>query len=460
LLFIIGYAPLFTFVRQFFEISFRETFRHWCFLIVGGALLILSGLLFTTIASPRTSRLKPGAAIMLTGVLVLILGLIQFSPRAPSEDNLVVAIAGFTPISAEAEGDAKNIPHRIEGKLREKQLAGAPLKIRRLDAQVNGPDAEARRRAAIALGTSKKGNAHIVIWGEVRKEDGELYVYPCLTICRKLQKTPIQEDPTGLIISETVSSGPNHLGFKKRLTSEIAEIVLMAYGLAYYRTGDWDKTISILEHVDTPEACLMTGVAHLAKGEYQKSLAPLKKAVGQPQISVPAYNNLAIAYLHLGQLDDARSYLEKSLDFTPHNPDILSNYALIQLCLGSYQDAADKFEKALAYGDNPITRSNLAFCLFELGKTKAAVDEWEKCLDMLDAWNKSAPMPWDGLDARAGLAVGYFAVGDIDAARNLYEQVLTRNPDYSDSMLLETQFLWPPKARSKASELSRNMGLR
>lgn len=457
LLFFIGYLPLFSFVRQFFELSFRETFRHWCFLVVGGVLLILSGLFYIAIVSPKTSRLKSGAAILLAGALALIMGLLQFSPQPLSDDKLVVAIAGFTPVSAEAEAEAQNITHRIEGELREKQLDGAPLKIRRLTARVSGPDAEARRRAAIALCASPKGKAHVVLWGEVRKDAGELYVHPCLTIARQWRPARIQEDHLGAPFTPTISHEPTHLEFKKRLATEIADIVVVVYGLAYYRTGEWDRSISILKHADTQEACLMRGVAYLAKGDYQKSLAPLKKAVGRPRINVSAYNNLAIAYLHLGQLDDAQFYLEESLQIAPDNPDILSNYALIQLSRGAYKDAADKFELALAYADHPKTRSNLAFCLFELGRTKAAVDQWEKSLDMLDGWNKNASIPWDGLDARAGLAVGYFAGGDLEAARTIYRRVIKHNGDYSDPKLLETQYFWPRKIQSKAAELIRQI---
>ncbi len=236
LLFPIGYLPLFNFVRQYFELSFRETFRHWCFLVIGGVLLILSGFLYTMVGSPKTLRLKSGAAIMLAGALVLIMGLFQFSPQPLSDDKLVVAIASFTPVSAEAEAEAEaqNITHRIEVKLGEKQSAGAPLKIRRLAAQVSGPDEADRHRAAIALGTSQKGNAHVVLWGQVRKEAGELYVHPRLTIVRQLQQAPLQGQKFGETLSATVSHKPTHLEFEKRLVTEIADV--RHYCKRYFRT--------------------------------------------------------------------------------------------------------------------------------------------------------------------------------------------------------------------------------
>lgn len=58
LLFFIGYPPLFYFVRRYFELSFRETFRHWCFLVICGALPILAGLLYIAIAPPKRRDIK------------------------------------------------------------------------------------------------------------------------------------------------------------------------------------------------------------------------------------------------------------------------------------------------------------------------------------------------------------------------------------------------------------------
>lgn len=449
LLFLIGFLPLFAFARNFFELSYRETFWHWCFLISGGILLILSGVLYIAIASPKLLRLRLGGPLLLSGALFFIAGLLQFTPPTLPDDKLVVAIAKFTPISSGAIDEAENFTHRIEQRLREKQLEGAPLKIRRLTVQVVGPDEEARRKAAIALGKSRKGSAHVIIWGEIRKDEGELYVLPYLTIARQIQRANIGEKK----LLETVSNEPTHLEFKKRLSTEIADVVMLVYGLAYYRTGNWNKAIQILSHVDSNEGYLMLGIACLAKGDYQMSVTPFKKAISINPENALAYNNLGIAYLYLWQFDNSKRYLEKSLSIAPDNPDILSNLGLLQLSKGDYEGASDNFKKALVYNDNPKTRSNLAFCLFELGKTKEAIDEWEKSLATLREWKKSSAIRWDGLDAKAGLAVGYYSVGNIEEAKTLYSQVVELKRDYRDLQLLETKFFWPERAKSKAAEL-------
>ena len=43
-----------------------------------------------------------------------------------------------------------------------------------------------------------------------------------------------------------------------------------------------------------------------------------------------AYNNLAIAYEHEGQFDEARKAYDKALELDPHNQQIQQNYDLFK----------------------------------------------------------------------------------------------------------------------------------
>lgn len=453
LLLFFGYFPLFQFIRQYFELSFQETFRHWCFLVLAGVLPVLAGLLYMAVAPPKARRHRFGGVLILGGALVMVLGLFQLSPQPLPDEKLVVAVASFTPVSPEAEAEAYNLTHRIERRLREKQAEGAPLKIIRLDERIRGSDVAEQRRAAIALTAGRAGKAHLIIWGVIRKDEGELYIQPHLTIARQLHGTRIRSERFNETLLQTISDAPTHLELKKRLATDLADIVVLVYGIAYYSIGDWDRSISILKHASSKEASMMLGVAYLANGLYKQSLPPLRKALGQTATDAQVYSNLAIAHLHLGQPTDAHFFLEKSLNLAPDHPVLLTNYGLVRLIQGEFRDAADKLRLALVYTDQPKTRSNLAFCLFEMGLSQAAIDQWKKSLAMLEQWNQSAPIPWDGLDAQAGLAAAYFAIGEKKAAVNLYRRVINLNAGYDDPEVLGTQFFWPNKIRSAATKL-------
>lgn len=453
LVFIVGLLPLFSMVRNYFELSFRETFHHWCFLAISGILLILSGTLFIVIVPHKVPRVKSGLPLALIGGLILALSFFRWHTPELTNGKFVVAIARFTPISLTAEDQANNIAHRIEQKLIEKQRGGLELEIRRVDAQVRGADMQARQEAAMALGRSVKGCAHVVVWGEVRMDEGELFVQPNLTIVRPFQDIRIQDSKFG----EIVSRGPTHLILKERLSTGVADIVVLVYGVAFYEKGDWDNTISVLKHLDAEEAHLLVGTAYLVKGDYRNSIVALEQAVGQGLYDEQLFNNLFLACLKAGRPEDAKKYLEKSLAIAPENTGILSNYALFRMSRGDFEKAMDSYRTILATDDNPIARSNLAFCLFELGRVPEAVAEWEHSLDSLDAWNRQSAIQWQGLDASAGLAVGYYTIGQIEKSESLYRHVISQNSDYRDPESLSSSYFWPEKIKTKAGELIRQI---
>jgi tetratricopeptide (TPR) repeat protein len=219
---------LFKALQAYCSLSFKETVGDWRFRVATGIVLLVSVGLYIAL------RVK------------------QSKSSTLPQDRLVVAIARFYPSSRAAADDAKNIPHRIEQKLEELRAKGAPLEIKRLKTKVEGATVQARREKAIALGSSGSDSAHVVLWGEVRKDEGQLFVLPRLTVVRQSRGIQIEERQ----LSNFTSDEPIHLAFKERLAEEIADILILIYGLAYYKLENWDKTIEILSQADTKEAYL------------------------------------------------------------------------------------------------------------------------------------------------------------------------------------------------------------
>lgn len=72
------------------------------------------------------------------------------------------------------------------------------------------------------------------------------------------------------------------------------------------------------------------GIIVAQKGLWREAIYRWEKAVEIDPTYAEAFNDLAIAYEHEGQLDKARKAYEKALDIDPDNSQIQQNYDLFK----------------------------------------------------------------------------------------------------------------------------------
>jgi type IV pilus assembly protein PilF len=72
------------------------------------------------------------------------------------------------------------------------------------------------------------------------------------------------------------------------------------------------------------------GINVAQRGLWREAIYRWEKAVELDPTYAAAYNDLAIAYEHEGQLDKARKAYEKALELAPNNPQIRQNYELFK----------------------------------------------------------------------------------------------------------------------------------
>ena len=264
LLLLFAIPVAFSATQQYFDLTFRDTVHHWSFLIFSGSFIIISGFIHFAV-SPNRLRLRYSwiaSGFVLLGISTTIVGILQLKSPSLSKDRLVVAIALFTPINDAAKNEAKTLPHRIAKKLREKPQDAIPLEIKILDLEIIASSESKRHEVALNLGRSRQGAAHLILWGDVRKEDGELYIELQITVVQPLGKVIIDEQHRG----EFVSTEPNFLQFKRMVSAKTADLVTFIYGLAFFKTSQWDKAVEVLTHVQSTEGRLYKALS--LKGKY------------------------------------------------------------------------------------------------------------------------------------------------------------------------------------------------
>lgn len=72
------------------------------------------------------------------------------------------------------------------------------------------------------------------------------------------------------------------------------------------------------------------GINVAQRGLWREAIYRWEKAVELDPTYAEAYNDLAIAYEHEGQLEKARKAYEKALELAPNNPQIRQNYELFK----------------------------------------------------------------------------------------------------------------------------------
>ena len=72
------------------------------------------------------------------------------------------------------------------------------------------------------------------------------------------------------------------------------------------------------------------GINVAQRGLWREAIYRWEKAVELDPTYAAAFNDLAIAYEHEGQLEKARKAYEKALDLAPNNPEIRQNFELFK----------------------------------------------------------------------------------------------------------------------------------
>lgn len=456
LLFPFSLIFVYLFVNRYIQTeTFKETIDHEYFLIVAAAIFCITGINYALIdfKKRRIIRYSAGGLFCILGFAFIFLVFFQrTSPELPN-DKLVISVAEFDYESGTkaTKNDSISIQAFIYHELRKRALNGVPITINKPQHLVkfgNGiPDGAIRAKK---LGTSRKGAAHIVMWGQLGRYEEKLWVMPIVTICQPFGDIQTREIKINVLFDEPME-------FSKRYSSEIADVLTIICGLAFYANGLYGEAITSFKETDRYEAKLLTGMSYLMMANPISCIQAIEGIKPRNiQHKMAINNTLGMAYLSLAQYQHAKDSFQLVLQIDGNNTAALNNLALCDMGLKQYTEAIRKFEKILDEKNNPVVLSNLAFCRFELGDTLKAIEHWEASLKHFSVWPDSPEKKYDILDAKAGLAVGYFDYGKIDQAVSLFKSVTKEDPSYRNPDILKL-WTWPDKAISTSQKLLKNM---
>ena len=133
-----------------------------------------------------------------------------------------------------------------------------------------------------------------------------------------------------------------------------------------------------------PGAYAEIGQISEKKGEFARAIVEYKKEIAINDNSTIAHQRLGYLYdKHLSDLVKAEAEFQKALKFDPNNTETLLHYGNILYTLEKYGQSADLFEKVLQQDPkNPTANYNLALVYERWGKTKLAIEQWQKFLNM------------------------------------------------------------------------------
>jgi tetratricopeptide (TPR) repeat protein len=137
-----------------------------------------------------------------------------------------------------------------------------------------------------------------------------------------------------------------------------------------------------------------------------------------------AHNNLGIALLQKGSVDEAIVHYQKALQIKPDYSDAHDNLGNALLQKGSVDEAIAHFQKALQLKpDNAETHYNLGNAMFQKGSVDEAIAHFQKTLQFKPNY----------ADAHNNLGNALLQKGSVDEAVTHFQKALQINPNYANA---------------------------
>jgi tetratricopeptide (TPR) repeat protein len=171
----------------------------------------------------------------------------------------------------------------------------------------------------------------------------------------------------------------------------------------------------------------------MANGEFEQARQIFQGVIAENQHYIDAYDQLAIAYQHMGQTEEACTILERAAKLSPNAVMRQCSLGQISLKLGNIGMAEKAFRKCISIGEYSVMKTPDAY--LGLARVCGLKNEPKEALQLLQAAQREFSS--DQIELRAKITEGmvYHESGDFRRARKAgddLEQLLNTKPERPD----------------------------
>jgi len=169
---------------------------------------------------------------------------------------------------------------------------------------------------------------------------------------------------------------------------------LMAY-VAGHR-GDWDKSLALLKRCTSrsdasPEAWYYLGTLHLKRGHYREAVVSLRTSLARGGKFFEALHDLGLALNQSGLHEQALDHYDQALSIRPDLAAAWSNRGVTLRALRRHREALESLDRAVDLEPGSADAwINRGVTLYRLGRYDQALEDYESALsiepDSADIW--------------------------------------------------------------------------
>ena len=157
----------------------------------------------------------------------------------------------------------------------------------------------------------------------------------------------------------------------------------------------------------------------LKRDQYAAAAVEWGKALELEPDEAPAHNNLGLALVETGRVEEGMEHYRRALELSPGYPEAHNNWGSALMRKRRLPEAVVHFEEALESNPNHASAHvNLGAALAQMGRIDEAIPHLERALDLL---------PEDA-EVHTNLGLALAMKGQLDAALPHLEKALAANP--------------------------------
>jgi predicted O-linked N-acetylglucosamine transferase (SPINDLY family) len=200
-------------------------------------------------------------------------------------------------------------------------------------------------------------------------------------------------------------------------------------GVLAHQRGDNERAIEFIAraiHLDGSQAPFHNnlGNALRSQGQLAEAIASYERALQLRPNYAEAHNNLGIALVEQGQLAEAIASIERALQLQPYDAEAHNNLGVALRSQGRLAEAIASYQRALQLRPNYAeAHNNLGNALRSEGQLAQAIASYQRALQLRP----------DYAAAHNNLAIAFKDQGFIEEAIASYERAIRLRPNYAEA---------------------------